>query len=130
MLFLDPAALIRRNSGIRIRNSIFAARTVRELEQAIDRALAMRVADRTLPEDLPAEILKMVSTEPGSSDKYDQCQSGVKEPKKQLVLKAMQQFSGNCIEAAKMLGLRSALHPRVTLGRTRRAASAQWRESF
>jgi transcriptional regulator with GAF, ATPase, and Fis domain len=71
----------------------------------------MRVAGWILPEDLPAGIVEMVPTEPGSSDKHDKCQSGVKEPKKQLVLKAMQQSSGNYIEAAKMLGL----HPNFLL---------------
>jgi hypothetical protein len=110
-LEVNTSAFTGSYSKIRVRNPIFADRTVRELEHAIDRALVMRVADRILPDDLPAEILEMVPTEPGSSDKHDKCQSGVKEPKKQMAFKAMQQCSGNYIEAAKMLGL----HPNSLL---------------
>jgi transcriptional regulator with GAF, ATPase, and Fis domain len=61
-----------------------------------------------LPEDLPAEILDAAPAESGSSAKY---QNSVKEQKKQVVLKAMQQGGGNYIEAAKILGL----HPNSLL---------------
>jgi len=81
---------------------------VRELEHAMERALVMGASDRILPEDLPAELLDASSTESASSAKY---QSTVKEQKKQLVLKAMQQGNGSYIEAAKILGL----HPNSLL---------------
>ena len=74
----------------------------------MERALVMGASDRILPEDLPAELLDASSTESASSAKY---QSTVKEQKKQLVLKAMQQGNGSYIEAAKILGL----HPNSLL---------------
>jgi transcriptional regulator with GAF, ATPase, and Fis domain len=81
---------------------------VRELEHAMERALVMGASDQILPEDLPAEILDAAPAESGSSAKY---QNSVKEQKKQVVLKAMQQGGGNYIEAAKILGL----HPNSLL---------------
>jgi DNA-binding NtrC family response regulator len=81
---------------------------VRELEHAMERALVMGAADQILPEDLPPEILDAAPTESVSSAQY---QSVVKDQKKQLVLKAMQQSNGNYLEAAKVLGL----HPNSLL---------------
>ena len=81
---------------------------VRELEHAIERAMVMGATDQILPEDLPAEIFEVVALAPDSSPKY---QNVVKEQKKQLVQKAMQQCGGNYIEAAKVLGL----HPNSLL---------------
>ena len=81
---------------------------VRELEHAMERALVMGASDQILLEDLPAEILDADPAESASSAKY---QNVVKEQKKQVVLKAMQQCSGNYLEAAKMLGL----HPNSLL---------------
>ncbi len=81
---------------------------VRELEHAMERALVMGGADQILAEDLPGEILEATPTEPASPAKY---QNVVKEQKKQVVLKAMQQCNGNYIEAAKVLGL----HPNSLL---------------
>lgn len=81
---------------------------VRELEHAMERAMVMGSSDRILPEDLPPEILDATPDTPGSSATY---QSTVKEQKKQVVLKAMQQGKGNYIEAAKILGI----HPNSLL---------------
>jgi transcriptional regulator with GAF, ATPase, and Fis domain len=81
---------------------------VRELEHAMERALVMGVSDQILPEDLPAEILDAAPAESGASANY---QSTVKEQKKQLVLKAIQDCKGNYIEAAKILGI----HPNSLL---------------
>jgi len=80
---------------------------VRELEHAMERALVLGSSDRILPEDLPAEIFESASGEPNSSN----FQSVVKEQKKQVVQKAMQQSNGNYIEAAKLLGI----HPNSLL---------------
>jgi transcriptional regulator with GAF, ATPase, and Fis domain len=80
----------------------------RELEHAMERALVMGATDQILPEDLPGEILDATSATSPSPAKY---QSDVREQKKQLVLKAMQQGNGNYIEAAKILGL----HPNSLL---------------
>jgi Nif-specific regulatory protein len=80
---------------------------VRELEHAMERALVLGSSDNILPEDLPAEIFESASGEPSSSN----YQSVVKEQKKQVVQKAMQQSNGNYIEAAKLLGI----HPNSLL---------------
>jgi transcriptional regulator with GAF, ATPase, and Fis domain len=81
---------------------------VRELEHALERALVMGATDHILPEDLPAEILDATPPTCPSRATY---QSDVREQKKQLVLKAMQQGNGNYIEAAKILGI----HPNSLL---------------
>jgi Nif-specific regulatory protein len=81
---------------------------VRELEHAMERALVMGGAEQIFPEDLPGEILEAAPAEPASPAKY---QNVVKEQKKRLVLKAMQQCNGDYIEAAKVLGL----HPNSLL---------------
>jgi Nif-specific regulatory protein len=83
---------------------------VRELEHAMERALVIGAAAEILPEDLPAEIFEAASApaEPASPANY---QHVVKEQKKQLVLKTMQQCNGNYIEAAKVMGL----HPNSLL---------------
>jgi DNA-binding NtrC family response regulator len=80
---------------------------VRELEHAIERALVLGSSDRILPEDLPAEVFESAPGEPSSSN----FQSVVKDQKKQVVQKAMQQSGGNYIEAAKVLGI----HPNSLL---------------
>jgi transcriptional regulator with PAS, ATPase and Fis domain len=81
---------------------------VRELEHAMERALVLGSSDSILSEDLPAEIFESASEEPSSSSNF---QSVVKEQKKQVVQKAMQQSGGNYIEAAKVLGI----HPNSLL---------------
>ena len=75
---------------------------------AMERALVMGASDQILPEDLPEEILDAAPAESGSSANY---QSTVKEQKKQLVLKDMQDCKGNYIDAAKILGI----HPNSLL---------------
>lgn len=80
---------------------------VRELENAIERALVLGSGDSIDPEDLPETILEgsPVST---SSDQY---LGAIKEMKKQLVSRALQQYNNNYIEAAKGLGM----HPNSLL---------------
>jgi transcriptional regulator with GAF, ATPase, and Fis domain len=80
---------------------------VRELEHAMERALVLGASDKVLPEDLPSEIVESAPGEPNSSS----FQSVVKEQKRQVVQKAMQQSNGNYIEAAKLLGI----HPNSLL---------------
>jgi Nif-specific regulatory protein len=81
---------------------------VRELEHAIERAMVMGDAESILPEDLPEEIFQANPAAPASSSRY---QSVIKEQKRQLIQKAMQQTNGNYVEAAKILGL----HPNSLL---------------
>ena len=81
---------------------------VRELENAIERALVLGSSDTLLPDDLPEAILEAASPVPDGSANY---LGALKETKKQLVLQALQQASGNYIEAARALGM----HPNSLL---------------
>jgi len=81
---------------------------VRELEHAIERAMVLGAAESILPEDFPEEIFEASPATPAASSKY---QSVIKQQKRQLVEKALQQCHGDYIEAAKMLGL----HPNSLL---------------
>ena len=81
---------------------------VRELEHAIERAIVLGGADSILPEDFPAEIFEASPAEPASPPKY---QGIIKEQKRLLIQKALQQSNGNYVEAAKILGL----HPNSLL---------------
>jgi DNA-binding NtrC family response regulator len=70
--------------------------------------MVMGAAESILPEDLPEEIFQANPATSASSPKY---QSVIKEQKRQLIQKALQQANGNYIEAAKTLGL----HPNSLL---------------
>jgi Nif-specific regulatory protein len=95
---------------------------VRELENAIERAMVLGTAEMLLPEDLPEEVLE---TEAGTATAANGYHAGVRESKKQLIVKAVAQANGNFTEAAKLLGVHPNylhrlvrnLNLRVTLGR-------------
>jgi len=75
---------------------------VRELENAIERALVLSVSDSVQPEDLPESILEK-DLPPGEVlAKYH---AAVKETKKQLIVRAVQEARGNYTEAADLLGI-------------------------
>ena len=76
---------------------------VRELENAIERALVLGTVDIIRPEDLP-EIIVESQPRDVSITRY---QEAVKEAKRQLILKAMQQANDNYVEAANIL----EIHP-------------------
>jgi Nif-specific regulatory protein len=75
---------------------------IRELENAIERAVVLGSTDRILLEDLPETILESepVATAPGT--RYHEA---VAQTKKQIILGAMQQAKGSYTEAAKLLGV-------------------------
>ena len=75
---------------------------VRELENAIERAVVLGSSEVISPEDLPEAVLETKAAAPGSITKYHEA---VNETKKQLILNAVQQANGNFTEAAKQLGL-------------------------
>ena len=75
---------------------------VRELENAIERAVVLGSSEVILPEDLPEAILETKAGVPGSITKYH---DAVNETKKQLILNAVQRAKGNFTAAAKQLGL-------------------------
>jgi Nif-specific regulatory protein len=73
---------------------------VRELENAIERAVVLGVTDTIQPEDLPEVVLE---TEPTSGERN--FHEAVKEAKRQLILKALEDSEGSYTEAAKQLGV-------------------------
>jgi len=76
---------------------------IRELQNAIERAVALGSSDRICPEDLPENLLEEASTNSKSSRYHD----GVAEAKRKLILDAVEQSRGSIVEAAKILNLNS-----------------------
>jgi Nif-specific regulatory protein len=79
------------------------AGNVRELQNAIERAVVMGTTDHILSEDLPEAVLEAASPEPSSSSAG--YHDNVTNRKKQLILDAMKKAGGSFTEAAKLLGL-------------------------
>jgi len=75
---------------------------VRELENAIERAVVLGSSDFILPEDLPEAVLETVRPAGVTIAQYHEA---VSEAKKQVILRAVEQASGNYTEAAKLLGV-------------------------
>jgi transcriptional regulator with GAF, ATPase, and Fis domain len=73
---------------------------VRELENAIEYAVVFGSTNDIMPEDLPEKIL-MKTEVPGVP--VTNYQDAVREAKRQIVIKALEQASGNCTKAAKLL---------------------------
>ena len=74
---------------------------VRELENAVERAVVLGNSELILPEDLPETILETETPEVPVME----YQKAVNEMKKNLILKTLEQADGNYTEAAKLLGL-------------------------
>ncbi len=75
---------------------------VRELENAIERALVLGSSDLVHAEDLPEAVVNKDISAGVTETKYH---LAVKELKKQLILKAVEEANGNYTEAARLLGL-------------------------
>jgi Nif-specific regulatory protein len=75
---------------------------VRELENAIERAVVLGLTDQVQVEDLPEELLESVQPVSGVSMTYHEA---VKEAKKQIILKALEQAGRNYAKAARNLGV-------------------------
>jgi len=77
---------------------------VRQLENAIERAVVLGVTELIVPEDLPESILESdpVSDQPPAG--YNET---IREAKRQLIAKTLKQADGNYTEAAKRL----RMHP-------------------
>jgi transcriptional regulator with GAF, ATPase, and Fis domain len=74
---------------------------IRELENAIERAVVLGVGDRIVPEDLPETLLEgQPETTVGS--KYHQAINALK---KQMIVEAVERSRGMITEAAKLLGV-------------------------
>ena len=72
---------------------------VRELQNVIERAVVLGSSDVILREDLSEVLLE---TEPVTGDPWNYHEV-IKEKKKELILKAVEQAEGNYTEAAKLL---------------------------
>ena len=75
---------------------------VRELENAIEHAVVFGSTERILPEDLPDTLLAVPGAAAGAALRYH---DAVREAKRNIVLSAMLQASGNYGEAARLLGI-------------------------
>ena len=75
---------------------------IRELENAIERAVVLGTTERILPEDLPEAILEWGAASPAPGNKYHEA---VAQTKKQIILNAMDQAKSNYTEAARLLGV-------------------------
>jgi len=75
---------------------------VRELENAIERAVVLGSTELILPEDLPDSILEETAS---SGEPVSALHEGIREAKKSLIERAIEQANGNYTEAAKILGV-------------------------
>ncbi len=82
---------------------------VRELENAVERAVVLGSTDRVLPEDLPETVLD-AAPDPASADAevnapVTRYHDALREAKRQLILRALEQSAGSFTEAARLLGV-------------------------
>jgi Nif-specific regulatory protein len=75
---------------------------VRELENAIERAVVLGSTEVILAEDLPDSILEETVS---SGQPVNALAEGIREAKKVLIERAIEQADGNYTEAAKILGV-------------------------
>jgi transcriptional regulator with GAF, ATPase, and Fis domain len=77
---------------------------IRELENAMERAVVIGSSEKILPEDLPDSV-----QESGRSENVETAQAkyheGIREFKKRMILNALEQSGGSMTEAAKVLGV-------------------------
>ena len=82
---------------------------VRELENAVERAVVLGSTDRVLPEDLPETVLDAAPEPsphgPDAAPSFTRYHDALREAKRQLILRALEQSSGNFTEAARLLGV-------------------------
>jgi transcriptional regulator with GAF, ATPase, and Fis domain len=78
---------------------------IRELENAIERAVVLGSTEWVLPEDLPEELVETEPAGPAGRSAPTRYHETVMESKKDLILNAVQQTGGNITEAAKLLGI-------------------------
>ncbi len=75
---------------------------IRELENAIERAVVMGSTEQILPEDLPESILETPVAEEAATSSYH---ASVQEAKRKIVLTALDLAGGVKTEAARLLGI-------------------------
>jgi transcriptional regulator with GAF, ATPase, and Fis domain len=77
---------------------------IRELENAMERAVVIGTSELILPEDLPETLLE---TAPASTASPANYHAAIINLKKQLILNAFEQAGGNITETAGLLGVNS-----------------------
>lgn len=75
---------------------------IRELKNAIERAVVLGTSDLIQPEDLPMTVSSRLTAPESKGQQFEQA---VRDFKKRLVLKAMEESGGNYTRAARQLGL-------------------------
>jgi transcriptional regulator with GAF, ATPase, and Fis domain len=75
---------------------------VRELENAVERAVVLGSTEMILPEDLPDSVLEETTL---AGEPVTALHDGVREAKKALIERAIEQAGGNYTEAAGILGV-------------------------
>ena len=75
---------------------------VRELENAIERAVVLGSTELILAEDLPDAILEETAA---AGEAVNALAEGIRQAKKVLIERAIEQANGNYTEAAKLLGV-------------------------
>jgi transcriptional regulator with GAF, ATPase, and Fis domain len=95
---------------------------VRELENAMERAVVLGSSSRILPEDLPEEILEFEPSAPLPMGKYH---DAVKQAKREVILRALEQARWVQTEAARLLEIHPVyLHRLIRKMSLKKAASA------
>jgi len=100
-LLCVPLQLFEKTRGV-IYLETTDAGNVREMENAIERAVVLGASAFILPEDLPEALFEVESLGGVPATKYH---DAMREAKKQLILKAVEAAGGNYTEAATQLGL-------------------------
>jgi transcriptional regulator with GAF, ATPase, and Fis domain len=75
---------------------------IRELENAMERAVVVGSSDRILAEDLPESVLETAKTACSAPAKYH---DAIRNLKKQLIQAALEQSAGSVTDAASILGV-------------------------
>lgn len=75
---------------------------VRELENAIERAVVLGSSEMILPEDLPESIVEHAGPDGRTATALH---DGIRDAKRTLIERAIEQAGGNYTEAAKLLGV-------------------------
>jgi Nif-specific regulatory protein len=80
---------------------------VRELENAVERAVVLGSTDRVLPEDLPETVLDAAPADDAAeaTPPVTRYHDALREAKRQLILRALEQSAGSFTEAAHTLGV-------------------------
>ena len=75
---------------------------MRELQNALERAVVLGSSDHIRPEDLPETLLERTDTSAAAIRRYH---DAVSNAKRQIIIKAVAQVGGSFTDAAKLLDL-------------------------